>query len=344
MRAKHILSRMPLNDFFQLNKNTLRSLTGFSLSFLNKLNFKDALNSAEIEVNQLNKNKVSFSFYDNDSYPNRLKNCSDPPLILYHYGNGKLSPKKTVAIVGSRNASITGKKITKNLVNELSNHNITIVSGLAYGIDICAHTNSLENNNETMAVLANGFDFIYPRYHRNIAHKIANKGLLISEHSLGTSPQKAFFPKRNRIIAGITDATIIVESNKKGGAMITARMANDYNRDVFAFPGEIQNPLKAGCNQLIQENKAHLITSCSDFLNFMNWNTDLIKKDIPKKTEKLNNIEVRLFNIISKNDGPVKVNKIKLLSGLSIKETQTILFSLELKGLINPGPGQTFWA
>jgi len=343
MRAKHILSRMPLNDFFQLNKNTLKSITGFSLSFLNKLNFKDALNSAEIEVNLLNKNNVSFSFYENDSYPNRLKNCPDPPLVLYHYGNGSLSPKKTVAIVGSRNASTTGKKITKNLVNELSNQNITIVSGLAYGIDICAHTNSLENNNETIAILANGFDFIYPYCHKNIANKIANKGLLISEHSLGISPQKSFFPRRNRIIAGISDATIVVESNKKGGAMITARMANDYNRDVFAFPGEVENPHKAGCNKLIQENKAHLITSCSDFLRFMNWDNNLIKKETKKKTEKLNNMEERVFKIISKNDGPIEINNIKIISGLSIKEIQTILFSLEFKGLINPGAGQTFW-
>ena len=341
-RAQHILNKMPLSDFFELNKNTLHHLTGFSLGFINKLNFKKALNEAEKEIDELNKKNISFSFYENDNYPTRLKNCYDPPLILYHYGNGNIAPKKIVSIVGSRNASITGKKSTEELVNELSNNNISIVSGLAYGIDVFAHENSLKNNNETIAVLAHGFNFMYPYCHRSIAKEIPKNGLLISEHSINTPPKKAFFPKRNRIIAGLSDATIIVESKKNGGAIITAKMANDYNRDVFAYPGETDNPLKAGCNKLIQEHQAHLITSCSDFLKFMNWNNNLIQNKKTSKKEKLNDLESRLFNIIDKNNGPISVNKITAISGIPVKEAQVSIFSLELKGLVKHGPGQTF--
>ena len=341
-RAQHILTKMPLSDFFELNKKTLHDLTGFSLNFINKLNFKSALIEAEKEVDELNKKNISFSFYGNETYPARLKNCYDPPLILYHYGNGNVAPKKIVSIVGSRNASIAGKKATECLVDQLSNNNISVVSGLAYGIDICAHKKSLKNNNETIAVLAHGFNFIYPHCHRNIAKEITNNGLLISEHSINTPPNKAFFPKRNRIIAGLSDATIIVESKKNGGAIITARMANDYNRDVFAYPGETDNPLKEGCNKLIQNNQAHLITSCSDFLKFMNWDNNIIQNE--NNPVILNKIEKTLFDIIDKNNAPIGINKIKSISGISVKDAQLAVFSLELKVLINPGPGQTFCA
>ena len=336
--ASHILSKTDLKSFFEDNISINHEKTGVSYSFLKKINFKKALELAEKELNELIKKKCAFSFFNNTDYPYRLKHCQDKPIILYHKGTSDFNAKKTVAIVGTRKASDEGCFLTKELISILSKQNITVVSGLAYGIDIAAHKACLNYNTPTFAVMGHGFDYVYPAYHKKELERIIDSGRIFSEHPPNIAPTKFFFAKRNRIIAGLADATIIMESNLKGGAMITANLANDYQKDVFAFPGNVFSSNYKGCNKLIQENKAHLITNGDEFLSFMGWRQERGSISSSVKNE-LSKDETEVYKII-KRKKIISINEICTLSSIKESFINSILIVLELKGLVKAIPGK----
>lgn len=237
---------------------------------------KEALIRATNYLPYFKDDNFQLLFYKKEDYPNRLLECADFPITLFQKGFAKLNTSKVVSIVGTRNITSYGKAICENLIESFKGKNITVVSGLAFGVDVYVHELCLKNGIETIGVLGHGFDYMYPAAHRGIARDMLERGALISEFLPDTRADKIHFPMRNRIIAGLSDATIVVESATKGGSLITADMANGYNRDVFAFPGSVFEKYSQGCNLLIQQNRAQLINSGDEFLDLMGW-------DLPEK-------------------------------------------------------------
>jgi len=263
--------------------NVLSKIKGIGKKAENLKNKKQIFEYAEREIEFLIKNNYHYSFYLDEKYPHRLKNCTDAPINLFYSSNFDFNKSKIISVVGTRKATDYGKDVCNKLITELAenNHNVTIVSGLAYGIDVCSHKVALKNNLDTIAVMGTGLNRIYPALHKNIAHKISEQGCLLTEFTSQRPPEKTNFARRNRVVAGISDATIIVESGAKGGSLITADIANSYNRDVFAFPGKIGDEYSAGCNKLIKINKAALIESYKDIEYILGWETS--HKSIPQQ-------------------------------------------------------------
>ena len=341
--AKHILSQSDLKSFFIDPIFIKHEKTGLSLSFLRKINFEKALEIAEIELEQLQQKNISFSFFKNDDYPYRLKQCCDCPIVIYHRGIAESNPKKIVSIVGTRKATNEGKTLTRELISVLSELNVSVVSGLAYGIDVTAHQACLDFKTPTFAVMGHGFDYIYPYAHKKILKEIIASGKIFSEHAPEISPKKFLFAKRNRIIAGLSDATIIIESGEKGGSMITAKLANDYSRDVFAFPGNVKSTSSLGCNKLIQQDQAHLLIKSTDILNFMSWEREFANKSscFKKNTPELHNNEKAIYTLLKQNDA-CNINEIYQKLNIEISYIQSSLINLELMDLIKSIPGQKF--
>ena len=282
------------------------------------------------------KNYEISSFYDNN-YPNSLRHCTDAPLILYQSGNIDLNENTLLSIVGTRTHSKYGEQVVENVIDSLKNYQVTIVSGLARGIDYLTHHFCVQNDIPNIAILGHGLDNIYPKYHSEIKEKIKNNGALISEFNPTTKPSKYNFPKRNRIIAGISSATLVIESPIRGGAMITAGIANSYNRDVFAVPGNFFDQKSMGCNYLIYNNEAHLLDNSKTLIKMLDLKErkSLIKNKRICKEEKieLKNDEKKLFLQLEEN---MSLNYDFLMNQLnvSIEQLQNLICSLEIKGCI----------
>ncbi|WP_337386242.1 DNA-processing protein DprA [Prevotella sp.] len=278
---------------------------------------------------------------NDDSYPERLRRCEDAPLVLYYRGTSNLNNRHIISVVGTRHCTIYGQDIIRQFCADLKRMcpDIIIISGLAYGVDINTHRAALKNGMETVGILAHGLDYLYPTAHRETATEMLNQGGLATEFMTGTNADKMNFVRRNRIIAGLADATIVVESAEKGGSLITANLAQDYARDVFAFPGNINLPYSKGTNKLIRENKAALITSADDFIYSMGWDNDtqLIKA-------KANGIERQLFPELNENEKKIvavlqknndlQMNTICTQTGLPIPATSAALFNMEMLGVV----------
>lgn len=281
------------------------------------------------------------SYYDKQ-FPRRLKHCSDSPLLLYQRGNVNLNQERTVAIVGTRQCSDYGKSFCQRFVSQLASYNPLIISGLAYGIDKYAHQNAVENQIQNSAVLAHGLDRVYPTEHRGLAEQIMKNGSLITEYKTNTNPDRENFPKRNRIVAGMADAIVIIESAFKGGSMITAKLGNDYNRDVFALPGRINDKQSAGCNHLIKTNQAHLLQSAEDMAYILGWK----KSDTDKKITQrqlfvdLNQEESKIMDALQL--GNLSIDEIAASCSLPISVASTQLLMLEFKGLTKQLPGKIY--
>ena len=303
----------------------------------------DTLKKAEDEILFIEKNNIKACVFNDESYPTRLKQCEDSPIVLYIQGNCNVNAAKSIAIVGTRNATAYGKDICKQLVDGLKSHNAIIVSGLAYGIDICAHKQALDNGMETIAVLGHALDTLYPADHKKYVSEIIQHGALITEHSSKTAIDKSNFVKRNRIIAGLTDATIVIESGEKGGALITTEYANAYNRDVFAYPGRINDKYSVGCNNLIRTNKAALITSVKDVEYLLNWqNSTSSKKGIQKSLfVELSADDEQILKILSAEQD-MNIDIISARSKMPMNKVSAILLNLEFNGLVKPLPGKRF--
>lgn len=302
-----------------------------------------AFDRAEKELLFAQKHGIKMYFYLDEDYPARLKNCHDAPILLYFKGTADMNQQRMVAIVGTRNATEYGKDFTNKLVEGLAQMKATVVSGLAYGIDITAHKACLAADVPTIGVMAHGLDRIYPQVHNQVARKMVVNGGLITEHISGADPDKENFPKRNRIIAGLCDAVIVVEAAKKGGALITADIANSYNRDVFALPGRINDSFSEGCNMLIKSNRAALIQSVADIKYIMGWDDE---KNAGKTVQKQLFVELSpdekiIFDYISSNANS-QIDSIVIHSGMQPSKVASLLLNLEFAGVVRCLPGKVF--
>jgi len=301
---------------------------------------------AEKEILRAEKTNTELLFYTDKKYPKRLKAIEDAPTLLYFQGNANLNADKTVGIVGTRQATSYGKELVEKIIKELAPHQPLIVSGLAYGIDIHAHKQSLKENLATLGVMGSGMDVIYPFAHKETAKKMVEHGGLLTENSFGTKPDAHNFPARNRIIAGLCDALIVVEAAEKGGALITAEIANTYNKDVFAVPGSIGETYSEGCNKLIKINKAHLYTSAKDLEYIMNW-TLTPNKSTKSKTKNIDVSEYEadeqiVLQILLEKNTPMMIDELTVKTALSPSILASLLLGLEFKNVVKSLPGKMF--
>lgn len=308
------------------------------------LDCPEAIQRAEKEWLFAEKNHIQcLPFYD-EHYPSRLRECEDAPLVLFYRGNANLNALRVVSIVGTRHATPYGLDLCHSFVKDLAqiSPEILIVSGLAYGIDIQAHQAALQNGFPTVGVLAHGLDRIYPSVHRKTAVSMIEQGGLLTEFMSGTNPDKMNFVKRNRIVAGMSDAVLVVESAKKGGALITAELADTYHRDCFAFPGRTTDSFSVGCNELIKNNRASLILSADDFVKAMGWEEHRPMKETTIQRElfpELSEEERRIVNILQKAEEGMQINTLVVESNIPINRISAILFELEMKGIVRTMAG-----
>ena len=302
------------------------------------------LKTAEKEAEYVMKHNIRTFFYLDNDYPFRLKQCDDSPVLFYYKGDCDLNSPKILSVVGTRNATSRGREQCERIISELAGDHpdLIIVSGLAYGIDITAHKAALSNNIQTIGVLGHGFKTIYPSIHRATADSILRTGGLLTDFMSETLPERNNFLKRNRIIAGISDATLVVESGIKGGALITADMANSYNRDVFALPGRPEDQWSAGCNNLIKTNKAALVENAGDIEYFLSWQTEKAKPPVQKSLfSDLSDTEKKIYEILKK-DGEQTIDEISRETGIPVFKLSAQLLQMEFAGLLKCLPGNLY--
>ncbi len=300
---------------------------------------------AEKEMEFIESKGIKLICFGDEAYPCRLAECADAPLVLHSLGNADLNARRIVSIVGTRHASEYGKSLCENFVADLARFapGTLIVSGLAYGIDVCAHRAALKAGLPTIGVLAHGLDRIYPGAHRATAKQMLENGGLLTEFMSGTESLKPFFVQRNRIVAGMADATVVVESASKGGSLITASLALGYDRDCFAFPGRVNDQYSQGCNELVSRNRAALITSAYDFVEAMNWEVATTKKSAEDlQTELFPNLspdETAVMTALRENSDGLQVNQMVVQLNMPINKLLPLLFEMEMKGLVKAVAG-----
>jgi DNA processing protein len=298
---------------------------------------------ADKEIAFIERYRIVPLFFQDKGYPQRLKNCHDSPLMLYYKGNANLNAEKVIGIVGTRSATEYGRKMVLELIRGLSDHQMVVVSGLAYGIDSAAHKASLELGLPTIGVLGHGLDTVYPWQNRNMAEKMVSQGGLLTEFQSGTKPDRMNFPMRNRIIAGLCDAIIVVEAGRKGGALITADIANSYNRDVFAVPGRIGDPCSEGTNLLIRTNRAALIQKPEDIEYLIGWKlAEGAKKPLQQKLfHNLTDEETKIYEFIQlcRQAG---IDDICYQTGLTMNRVSAALLNMEFEGILTCLPGKIY--
>jgi len=328
---------------FKAKKKDLEHMEGIGTVRANSIKTFQDFTSSETEIKFLEKFKITPLFITDKNYPQRLLNCYDSPLLLFYKGNADLNMAKIISIVGTRNHSDYGKIVCEKLVEDLQTQNILIISGLAYGIDTIAHKAALKYNLSTVGILAHGLDKIYPPQNKNMAKQMLQQGGLLTEFLSATNPDKQNFPKRNRIVAGMCDGLIVIESSKKGGSLITAELANGYNKDVFAIPGRTNDLKSEGCNYLIKNNKALLVTNADDVLEMMNWKT--IPKTVLKKQRELfiefSPDERIVVDILQQNES-IQIDQLYYKSGLSSSAMAAALLMLEMQGVVVSMPGKLY--
>jgi DNA processing protein len=327
---------------FREKKKNLLKIPGIGQFMANSLHKKDIFTRAEKETEFVMQYQIAPLFYLGPDYPDRLKHCEDGPLMIYFKGKANLSQKRILSVVGTRMPTEYGKTICEQIIRDFSDQGILIVSGLAYGVDTTAHRASLAAGLPTVGVLAHGLDQIYPFVNRPLAEKMIGNGGLLTEFLSQTSLNRDYFPRRNRIIAGMADATLVIESAEKGGALITADIANSYSRDVFAIPGRATDPKSFGCNQLIKANKAALIQSAADICFMMGWDQSPHLVHIQQKLfTELDEQEKKIFGIVEARK-EADIDEIYLNSGMTASKVAAILLKLEFEGLIKSLPGKRY--
>jgi DNA processing protein len=330
---------------FKEKKTRLAKIPGIGVKLIDHIVNHKNLEAVDIEIEFITKHHIAAVFYLDEGYPERLRQCEDAPVILYIKGNTALNRNKVISIVGTRNPTDYGRNFTRELVENIASSypETLIVSGLAYGIDICAHKAALKNKLDTVGVLGHGLSILYPSAHSEAARQMIEKGALITEFRHDEKPESPNFVKRNRIIAGLSDATLVVESGEKGGALITADIANSYNRDVFAVPGRIGDKYSVGCNRLIKTNRAALIENLGDLEYLMGWQktentTDAVQKDL---FVDLSPDEKLLVDGLRKETS-LTIDQLALQANMQISKTSGILLNLEFKGLVKCLPGKVY--
>ncbi|MDD4590253.1 MAG: DNA-processing protein DprA [Parabacteroides sp.] len=325
----------------------LERIQGVGHKIAEEIKNPQVLIQAEKELSFIEKSKIKCCFLTDEDYPYRLRECEDAPILFYFKGEANLNANHIISIVGTRNATDYGYSLSELLIKELSQNfpDMLIISGLAYGIDISAHRNALKYGLPTVAVLAHGLDRIYPPSHRSTAVDMLDHGGLLTDFPSGTDPDKQNFIRRNRIVAGLSDATIVIESAEKGGSLITADIAFSYGRDVYCFPGRIDDNHSKGCNNLIKTNKAGLITSAADVISAMRWNSDMKtsgKTSVQTEMFFPENTQLSQIVLLIEKNGEIEINELSLLAKVPIHQLSPLLFELEMNGIIKTLPGNVY--
>ena len=305
---------------------------------------KDLLFEAERVLNESHKKDITVHYYKEASYPSRLLPIADAPIVLYSKGKADLNPVKSLGIVGTRKATVYGLEATEDIVAEARPHDLTLVSGLAYGIDVKSHKSALKEGLPTLGVLACGLDEMYPRSHRSVAEKMLQDGGLVSEYPVGTKTDARLFPARNRIIAALSDALIVVEAAVKGGALISANIAHSYDRPVFAVPGELGKSYSEGCNLLIRNMKAAIYTGFKDVVEELDWDSETKTQDRNDnlKYQSLEGIERKVVDVLMKNGQQLHLDQLCWQSQVPLGQLAGVLLQLEIAGFVKPLPGKVY--
>jgi len=332
------------SSVFKAKKSLLEKIEGIGEVRAKSIKEFDDFHLAEHELKFIEKYKIKTLFLTDENYPKRLLNCYDSPTLLFYKGSADLNTSKILAIVGTRSNTDYGKQFTEKLVKDLSEQNILVVSGLAHGIDAIAHKAALKNSLPTLGVVGHGLDKVYPTENTSLAKDmVKDDGGILSEFFSGTKPDKHNFPLRNRIVAGLSDATVVVETNIKGGSMITAKLADAYNRDVFAVPGRTTDKVSSGCNHLIKYNKAILLTDAEELLDVLGWKEK--KKERVKQQKELfielSSEEKQIIQLLQEKE-MVHIDEINLGSGLSSSAAAAAILNLELQSVIASLPGKMY--
>ncbi|MDO9511644.1 MAG: DNA-processing protein DprA [Bacteroidales bacterium] len=321
----------------------LMRIPGIGESTARLVNIDSIMDRVYEEIEFIQKYKIQTFFYTENAYPYRLKQCADGPILIYFKGQTDLNVPLIISIVGSRKATEYGKDFVKSIAEKLAGKGVLVVSGLAFGIDSIAHSASLDNGIATVGVMGHGLDRVYPSQNRSLAKRMLDQGGILSEFPSQTTPDRENFPKRNRIIAGLADACLVIETGLKGGSLITADIANSYNRDVYALPGRIGDPLSEGCNWLIKTNRAGLIESAEDLLESMGWNLNegIGQRYQPLLFPELKPEEKQIFDLL-KEHITLPIDEICMLSQMAPSRIAAALLNLEFEGLVKCMPGKSY--
>lgn len=329
---------------FETKPSQLAAIDGVGSILLQNLKNKTVFHKAEKELQFILSNQINIACFQEENYPERLKHCIDGPVLLFTSGNIDLTNKKIISIVGTRQITSYGMEVCRKLIEDLASLDPVIVSGFAYGVDIFAHQLAIEHDLQTIGVVAHGLNQIYPKNHKKYVAKVEENGGFMTEFWSSTNPEKENFVRRNRIVAGISEATIVIESAERGGSLITANIANDYNRDVFAVPGRTTDKYSQGCNTLIKTQKANVLTSAADLIYILNWDIESKSKPIQKQLfVTLEPDEQIVYDYLLKN-GKELMDIIALKCEFPIYKISGMLLNMELKGVIRPLPGKLFEA
>jgi DNA processing protein len=340
---RHLIAHFgSAQKIFEANLKTLTRVAGVGEATARVILQKEGLKTAEEELKKLEKTDIKLLFYTDTDYPQRLKSLYDAPVLLFGRGDFNLNQGRFVGVVGTRKSTDYGKNTTEQIVEGLAGKGVTIVSGLAYGIDIAAHRACLKHQVPTIGVMATGADVIYPATHAKTAQEMQVNGGILTEYSLGTKPDFMRFPARNRIIAGLSDAIIVVEAAEKGGALITAEFANNYNRDVFAVPGNLTNSYSVGCNKLIRTHKAQIFTGVDDLLESLSWLPDSSNPTIPAALPAHFTQEESQVVSLLRQKGEMNIDDLTWESKITAGKLATLLLNLELQGYVRALPGKRF--
>jgi len=328
---------------FKTPKGKLLRLPGIGEQTASSIQKKNTFEQAEKIIKQAISQHCKILYFLNDDFPNRLRKHADSPVLLFYKGTLNLNPNRAISIIGTRKITDNGIKTVRNIVRDLSSYNVQITSGLAYGVDINAHQQAIEYNIETVGVMGSGIDVIYPSAHKTIANKMMTNGGILTEQLFGAQPNGANFPARNRIIAGMSDAVIVVEAATKGGALITARIANSYNIEVLACPGRITDPYNSGCNLLIENHEAHIYNSIKSLVTLLNWDDENIVKQQTKKLvlSNFSDNEQELILLLQEQNKLTKDQIVKATS-LPFHLVPAILLKLEMEDIISVKTGGLF--
>lgn len=327
---------------FSASKKQLLQIPGIGEKTVEAILNTDALKRAEEELKFVEKHNIEVLFFSDDNYPKRLKNCFDSPILLYFKGEADLNHKRIISIVGTRNATEYGRNLCKQLCMVLAPYNVLIVSGLAYGIDVTAHKECIANDITTVGVLGHGLDRLYPQVHKTVSQKMVLNGGLLSEFPTLTNPDRQNFPQRNRIIAGIADATIVVEASIKGGALITAEIANSYNKDVYAFPGRTNDMFSEGCNFLIKTNRAGLINNANDLIYYLGWDDEVNEKKKIQASLQINLTANEQKVVDALQNQQLSIDELAISVNIQQSKLAIILLTLEMQGIIISLPGKVY--
>ncbi len=341
--AKKLLQHLGSAEaVFNAKPSVLAKINGIGNNCIKNLKNKSNFTVAEQELQFIDSENIKTIYYKNNAYPQRLKQCVDAPVVLFRSGNIDFSNPKIISIVGTRNITTYGIDFTQKLIEELAPLNPIIVSGFAYGVDILAHKKAMDNNLQTIGVLAHGLNQIYPKAHKKYMNKVEQNGGFLTEFWSTSQPDKENFVKRNRIVAGISQATIVIESAERGGSLITANLANDYNREVFAVPGRSIDKFSQGCNNLIKTQRAQLLTSAADLVYMLNWDLQPKKQNAIQKQlfVSLNETEQKIYDFLKKEKQ--LLDSIAIACDIPVFKLSAILLTMELKGVVRPLPGKYF--